>query len=223
MIEIYNQDNMTEFKTNRKFSLIYADCIYESLDIDWIFYYWGMLDDDGVFILQTDFHSVAEYKINLDRLGNFVNWCIYINDWGGTPRRGFPQKHDDILIYAKGNGWKWDKSQIEIPKVTAGTKFDKKGTGMKTPCSTFYDHASFSTMSKERIKDNSGKNIRWMKPEWLMDRLLSPFTVEGDWILEPFGGTFSACRWAKKNNRNAVGVELDKEVFEIGKKALEET
>jgi site-specific DNA-methyltransferase (adenine-specific) len=221
MIELYNQDNMTQFRTNKKFSVIYADCIYENLDLDWIYYYWNMLDENSIFMVQTDYHSVAEYKLKLDKLGIFINWCIFINDWGGTSRKGFPQKHDDILIYANGHNWKWNKLEIQIPKVTAGTKFDKKGTGLKTPCSVFYDHASFSTMSKERIKTEDNHNIKWQKPYWLMDRLLKPFTEENDYILEPFGGTFSACRWAKMNHRNAVGIELDKETFELGKAEVE--
>jgi site-specific DNA-methyltransferase (adenine-specific) len=206
------------------FDLCYADMIYEDANFQpWVNLSIDLLKDNGIFMVQTDHHTVAEMKVYLDsKLGkkNFINACIYLNEWGGTPKKGFPKKYDTILIYSKGSNWKWFGDRIQIPKVTAGTKFDKKGTGLKTPCDVFYDHASFSTMSKERIKTEDNHNVEWQKPYWLMDRLLAPFTDPGDWILEPFGGTFSACRWAKMNDRNAVGIELDPEKFRIGERAI---
>lgn len=221
MIELYNQDNMTEYRPNRKFDLIFADCIYENMDLDWVYYYWKMLKENSIFIVMTDYHTVAEYKILLDKLGVLVNWCIYINDWGGTSRKGFPKKHDDILIYCNGDDFYWDKTEIEIPKATAGTKFDKKGTGLKTPCDVFYDHASFSTMAKERVKTEDGHNIQWQKPQWLMDRLVRPFTKEGDFVADPFMGSGSLGVWCKQNNRNYVGIENNPEVYQLAKERIE--
>ena len=221
MIELYNQDNMTEYRPDKKFDLIFADCIYENMDLDWVYYYWKMLKENSIFIVMTDYHTVAEYKILLDKLGVLVNWCIYLNEWGGVPKNAFPKKHDDILIYCNGTKWKWDKTAIEIPKVTAGTKFDKKGTGMKTPCDVFYDHASFSTMARERVKTDDGHNIQWQKPQWLMDRLVRPFTKEGDFVADPFAGSGSLGVWCKQNNRNYVGIEKDPEVYKLAKERIE--
>lgn len=212
-----------KFETDKKADLIYADCMYMELNFDWITKYWEVLKSNGIFQVQTDYHTVAQIKIFMDNLtdSNFVNWLIYKQEWGGTPRKGFPQKHDDILVYSKGKDFYWDKLPIEIPKKTAGTKFDKKGTGLKTPCSVFDDLGNFSTMSKERIKNpETGKNIEWQKSMALMNRLLLPFTVEGDLIIDPFLGSGTTAEWCKNNNRNCIGIEMDVNKFNIAKERI---
>jgi DNA modification methylase len=220
-IQLINDNNLN-FNTEKPINLIYSDMIYENMDFTWINHYWNMLSLNGIFIVQTDYHTVAEIKIHMQELPNaeFLNWVIYLQWWGGVPKDRFPQKHDDILIFRKGKTHKWYPNRIQIPKVTAGTKLDKKGTGLKTPCSVFYDLGNFSTISKERIK-NGDKNIQWQKPLKLMSRLLLPFTDENDWILDPFLGSGTTGVWCKHNNRNFVGIELDKEVFDIAKKRIE--
>ena len=225
MYKLYNCDNMNVLLPDHEdVSLIYCDMIYEDTNYGWLYEYWDQLKKNGIFIVQTDYHTVAEVKIILDNIkdSTFVNWLIYKQEWGGTPKKGFPQKHDDILVYCKGNDFYWNKDVIQIPKATAGTKFDKKGTGLKTPCSVFDDLGNFSTMSKERIKGEDDHNIRWQKPMKLMDRLLAPFTKEGDLILDPFMGSGTTGEWCIRNNRNFIGIEYDPTVFKIAEKRLSE-
>ncbi len=222
MIELFNIDNM-KYESNKKFDLIYCDYIYDNLDFTWVDKYWEYLNLNAIFICQTDDSTMAQMKLKLDSMSNaiWLNTCIMIQEWGGTSKRFFPRKHDYIFIYANGKNYKFYPERIQVPKKTAGTAFDKKGTGEKTPCDVFYDLGNFSTMSKERVKDSSGTNIRWQKSQKLMERLCLPFTDENDWLLEPFGGTCSVARWAKSNNRNCISIEYNKNVFEIAKKELE--
>lgn len=211
------------YNTEKKFDLIYCDYIYQNLDLSFVDKFWEYLKPSSIFMAQTDDSSMAQMKMKLDSMPNstWLNTCIMIQEWGGTSKRFFPRKHDYIFIYANGKDYKFYPERIQIEKKTAGTAFDKKGTGLKTPCSVFYDLGNFSTMSNERIKDDSGKNIRWQKSQKLMERLFLPFSDENDWLLEPFGGTCSVARWAKSNNRNCISIEYDKNVFEIAKKELE--
>lgn len=214
------------WKPRVMFDVIYGDCIYESDNIDWVFHCYEALKPNGIFYVQTDYHTVSDYKYELDRLfgkDNFLNWIITIQEWGGTSKRFFPRKHDDILMYAKGKDYKFYPERIQIDKVTKGTNFDKKGTGLKTPCDVFYDLGNFSTVSKERVKDDSGKNIQWQKPLKLMERLLLPTTDEGDFILDPFMGTGTTGVWSLKNNRFFYGIEYDPEIYDIAVKRLEKT
>ena len=157
-IQCYNCDNI-KFETNRKFKLIYNDYIYQNLDFSWVDKFWNYLDSDSIFICQTDDSSMAQMKLKLDSMPNsiFLNTAIMVQEWGGTSKRFFPRKHDYIFIYANGKNYNFYLDKIQIPKITAGTKFDKKGTGLKTPCDVFYDLGNFSTMSKERIKGENGK------------------------------------------------------------------
>jgi DNA modification methylase len=169
---------------------------------------------------------MAQMKLKLDSMPNaiWLNTCIMIQEWGGTSKRFFPRKHDYIFIYANGKDYKFYSERIQIPKVTAGTKFDKKGTGLKTPCSVFYDLGNFSTMSKERIKDpENNKNIHWQKSKKLMERLVFSMSDEGNDILDIFMGVASLGEVCLENNRNYIGIEYDKKPFELAKKRLHET
>jgi DNA modification methylase len=220
MIKLINSNNIAV--NIEKIDLLYADMIFDNCNLSWISHYWGMLRDNGIFICQTDYHMVADKKIYLDSMksAKFVNWVIYKQEWGGVPAMGFAQKHDDILIYCKGKNYKWHGERIQIPKKTAWTAFDKKGTGTKTPCSVFDDLGNFSTMSNERIKTEDGHNIRWQKSLKLMNRLLLPFTDDGDLVVDPFMGSGTTGVWCKENNRNFIGIEIEKEIYDIAKKRI---
>lgn len=215
MITLYNADNIEVMgeliQQGKKFDLIYADCMYELLDFPYIYLAKELLTDTGVYIHQTDYHSLAEVWIELNKLygkDHFVNHLIYLNEWGGTPKNRFAQKSDDILVFAKGKEWYFDSSKIQIPKKTAGTAFDKKGTGMKTPCNVFYDKLSFSTMSKERVI-LGGKGAEMQKPEWLMERLLLAYSPERSKILDIFSGVGTTLAVCQRLNRDCVGIEKD--------------
>lgn len=217
----YNTDICARLKdTSKEFQFIYADIIYEDTDPYWLMDSVPLLSYDGVYVVQTDYHSVCDVKTAMDESGlTLVNWCIYINDWGGTPKKGFPRKHDDILIYSHEDSYKWNPDDIQIPKVTAGTALDKKGTGLKTPPDVFYDHASFSTIANERVKFE-GHNIRWQKPEWLMERLMLPFTDRGDNVLDLFMGSGTLGKIAVSHGRNYVGIESNRHVFSLAEERI---
>lgn len=222
MLEMILGNNLDVIPTlQRKYDLVYADMVYENLDFSWVAKSFSVLKENGIFIIQTDYHTVAEMKLYMDTMALFVNWVIYKQEWGGVPKKGFPRKHDDILIYSNSNNFKWHGERIQIPKKTAGTAFDKKGTGLKTPCDVFDDLGNFSTIDKERVKLYN-HDIKWQKPLKLMNRLLLPFTDEGDWVLDPFMGSNTTGLWCKNNNRNFTGIELDLDTFKIAKERVTE-
>lgn len=228
MLELYNDDNLVVMEDLIErgilVDVVYGDCIYESHDFDWSVSAYELLKENGIFYLQTDQHTVANWKIYLDILfgeSNFINWIITIQEWGGTSNRFFPRKHDDILMYAKGKNYKFYPDRIQIPKVTAGTKLDKKGTGLKTPCDVFYDLGNFPTTSPERIKTPDGKNIQWQKPEKLYNRILQVCTNPNDTILDPFMGSGSLGKYCVKNNLNYIGIEKNKDIFLLAKENIE--
>lgn len=228
MIRLYNEDNTTLLEKlkeeNYRCNIVYGDCIYDSLFLSWANQCYDLLKDGGIFYVQTDDSTQAEWKCRLDGLfgrKNWLNTLITIQEWGGTSNRFFPRKHDYIHMYSKGKNYKFYPERIQIPKITAGTNLDKKGTGLKTPCDVFYDLGNFPTTSKERIKSVDGKNIRWQKPIKLFERILRVCTDEGDEILDPFMGSGSLGVYCKQNNLNYTGIEKDSSTFKIAEKRIE--
>lgn len=222
MYQIINDDNL-KVPNNKKFDLIYCDYIYENLDFSWVDAWWPLLKENSIFMAQTDDSSMAQMKLKLDSMPNaiWINTCIYVQEWGGVPRNAFPRKHDYIFIYANGEDYKFYKDRIQVPKLTATSKtFNPSGRTTKTPCDVFYDLGNFSTVSNERVKDDSGHNVRWQKPLKLFDRIIFPFTDEEDDVGDPFMGVGSLGEWCKKNNRNYIGYENSVEIFNLAKERL---
>jgi site-specific DNA-methyltransferase (adenine-specific) len=61
------------------------------------------------------------------------------------------------------------------------------------------------------------------KPEKLLERVILLGSKEGDWVLDPFMGSGTTGVVAKQNSRNFIGIELDKDYFEIAKNRIEKT
>lgn len=196
-------------------NLVYGDCIYESLDFEWAKLAYDNLVEGGIFIVQTDYHTQYKYRNFLQHYlgGYFVNHAVWKNEWGNHPKDRLHQCYDDILIYSKGKNYKFYPERIQIPKATANTKLNPSGRITKT-ATAWIDDIILTTTAKERVKVN-GKNIRWQKPLALLDRLLLPFTDEGDNILDPFLGSGTTAIWCLKNNRNFFGIENNEEIYQI--------
>lgn len=61
------------------------------------------------------------------------------------------------------------------------------------------------------------------KPVALMEILINNSSNEGDIVLDPFMGTGSTGIAAVKNNRRFIGIELDKQYFDIAQQRIEQT
>jgi len=59
------------------------------------------------------------------------------------------------------------------------------------------------------------------KPEPLLELLIKASTNEGDFIVDPFGGSGSLARAARNCNRSAISIELDEENYKLAKHKLD--
>lgn len=218
--KIFNQDNL-KFEPP-PIDVLYADMIYENLDFSWVDHYWQFMKTNSIFIVQTDYHSVAEIKVYIQKMkdANFINWLIWKNEFGNFRKDRFRQCHDDILIFCKGNNYKWYPNRVQVEKATANSKgLNKSGRTTKLATSVITD-ICLTTVAKERIKKEDGHCIRWQKPMTLMERLISPFSDKGDLVVDPFMGSASLGEWCLLSDREYIGVESDKEVFDLASERL---
>lgn len=218
MYFLYNEDNKKVMKHHvNTMDLVYADMIYENKDLSWIDLAVDCLMDSGIFIVQTDFHTVSlvwECLNNLKNM-NFINHLVWKNEWGNHPKDRFHQCFDDILIFSKGKHKRFYSDRIQIEKATANTKLNPSNRPTKT-ATAFISDICLTTTSKERIKNpETGRLIRWQKPISLMQRIIDPFTDEGDNVLDIYAGSGTLGEWCLQNNRNYVGIENDPMVFSL--------
>lgn len=59
------------------------------------------------------------------------------------------------------------------------------------------------------------------KPEALLERIIRACSNEGDIVLDPFSGSGTTCFVAKKLNRKYIGIEKNKEYFDISKRRID--
>ena len=61
------------------------------------------------------------------------------------------------------------------------------------------------------------KNHSAVFPEALPEWFLKLFTEEGDCILDPFMGSGTTIKAAQKLGRNSIGIEIDKNHYEVAR------
>jgi len=215
MIELYNQDNIT-YQDDRLFSAVYCDMIYENENLNWLPIWWKKLKYNGIFIVQTDWHTDYLVRSLLEIMADsfFVNHLVWKNEWGNHPKDRFHQCYDDIIIYAKGSNYKFYPDRIQVPKATKTKGLNPSGRETKT-ATAWIDDICLTTTAKERVKRSDGHLIPYQKPLALFDRIILPFSDENDSVADPFAGSGTVGVWCIRNKRNYVGFEVNNNVFDI--------
>jgi len=220
-MHLANCDNLL-VEISEEADLIFADYVYENTNFEWLDYWWKFLKVGGVFIAMTDFHSIFELGIHLKSMDNsfFINHLAWKNEWGNHPKDRFHQCFDDIVIFSKGKHSKFYSDRIQIDKATKNTGLNPSGRDTKT-ATAFINDICLTTTSKERVYNPStNKLIQWQKPLALMQRLIDPFTDEGDFVVDLFMGSGTLAVWCKNNNRRYLGIEKNKGIFELAKERI---
>jgi DNA modification methylase len=223
---IYNEDNLKFDELDYdSIDLIYADMIYEDEESMswWIPKFWKYLKPNGIFIVQTDWHTDYLVRYEFEQFMSepgFVNHLVWKNEWGNHPKNKFHQCYDSILIFSKGKDYKFYPDRIQVDKVTKNKGLNPSGRDTKT-ATAWIDDICLTTTAKERVKKDDGHLVRWQKPVRLFDRIIAPFTDEDDIIFDPFMGSGSLGEWCIKNNRNYIGTENDKSIFDLAKERLD--
>jgi DNA modification methylase len=103
---------------------------------------------------------------------------------------------------------------LQVPKPAKKEKdFGMTGEEKKKP-QRDEGQENFDVPFKNR--PNTAKNIHaTVKPIKLMSYIISLFTREGDWVIDPFLGSGTTGLASKLLNRNFIGVEREEEYFDI--------
>ena len=119
------------------------------------------------------------------------------------------------LIWDKGNKimGQYYMSQFEY------IIFLRKGKGVKiNNCGT----SDLISVPNKKTKDLNGNNIHdTEKPVELMKILIENSSNEGDTILDPFMGSGTTGVACKELSRNFIGIELDKQYFDIAESRID--
>ena len=130
----------------------------------------------------------------------------------------FADKVKETIIWDKGYGCPAMKygtlnSQFEFIFVFSEDK----------PYNRMFDEAKFERGTETNlwaIKRERNAEHKAAFPKELVRRILTDFTCENQTVLDPFMGSGTAGVVCKEMNRNFIGIEIDKEMFDIASNNL---
>lgn len=226
MIKLYNDDCFKIMKQlkeeNVKVDAIICDPPYAINYADWdkefnmslaIDLCYDLLKDDGNLILFQGWSNVAKTKELLDKKFTIQNWIVWDRIKGRGAKKNFVSTREDILWYCKGDNPTYNKIYSNIPKKTGGMG-KKNGQECRALTNVWYDISPIVPWSLER----NGHPTQ--KPLQLMERCVTIWTNEGDTVLDFTMGSGTTGEACVNLNRNFIGIESDKQWFDVADKRI---
>ena len=113
-------------------------------------------------------------------------------------------RYENIIWAVKDlNNYVFNLDDIRIPYITKKDKRLVGGNGRNPTDVWYFDRINNVTKKKLKLKHPT------IYPEKMIDRIILMSSNEGDIILDPFLGSGTSIVSAIKNNRKAIGFELD--------------
>jgi DNA modification methylase len=162
------------------------------------------LKPDGSILLHCDWRTCHHFRLMLDEIfgvDRFVNHLIWRYGLGGSSPRRFARKHDDILFYARSDGYYF------LPPMVPSTSNRMKGLHKKA--GDVLDVPSINNMAVERA------GYPTQKPVALLELLVNACCPQGGLVLDPFCGSGTTLVAALKCNCRFIGVDVNPNAVQI--------
>jgi len=156
---------------------------------------------------------------------NLHDTMIWTKDGGGAigSQKCYTQNVEYMLVFAKGKIQTVNRI-ADVPNASWGK--NKSGVGRRTksgihkietrkPCRQFKVRNNYWYIPPQR-----GSHPAVFPEQLAHDHIIS-WSNEGDTVLDPFMGSGTTGKMAKQLNRDFIGIEIDKEYFEIAKARIE--
>jgi len=146
-----------------------------------------VLTPSGSLYLHVDYREVHYCKVLLDAIFGracFLNEIIWAYDYGGRPRRRWPAKHDNILLYVKDpRRYYFDAEAAErIPYMAPALVGPAKAARGKTLTDTWW-HTIVPPGGKERT------GYPTQKPLGIVRRIVRTSSPPGGLVADFFAGS----------------------------------
>ena len=176
-----------------------------------------VLRSTGSLYLHLDWHVVHYARFILDSIfgeERFLNEIIWSYDYGGRARDKWARKHDNILWYAKGSTWTYNREAIDrIPYMAPELVGPEKAAKGKLPTDVWW-MTIVPTNSKERT------GYPTQKPLKLVERIVRASSNPGDLVADFFGGSGTTAVAAARLGRRFLYVDDNPEACAIAEKRL---
>ncbi len=186
-----------------------------------------LLKNTGVFYLHLDWRMNAQARMICDRVfgrERFLNEIIWAYESGGRSRKFFPRKHDTILMYAGGDGYQFDITQVPLPRTENRKNHMARGVdedgrmyaSMKVNGKEYryyddepvYPGDVWTDIGFLQQRDPERTGYSTQKPEKLLKRLLSPVVQSGDLVSDLCCGSGTTLAAAQELGCRFAGMDI---------------
>lgn len=188
------------------------------------------VNDGEVFPLDIFYYQI--FKKHGLKLRNRIIWHF---GHGLHASKRFSGRYETILWFSKSDEYIFNLDSVRVPSKYPGKlhfKGPKKGQPSGNPLgknpSDIWEIVLRDWENElwdiPNVKSNHPEktNHPCQFPIELVERCVLALTNENSWVLDPFAGVGSTIIAALKNNRNAVGIEKEKEYCDITESRISE-
>lgn len=187
---------------------------------EWIDECMRVLKDDGTMYFMTATQHMPYLDIYCSEKYNVLCRIVWTYDSSGVQsKKMYGSLYEPILMINKSDKAKYTFNSNDIlveAKTGSKRKLIDYRKNPPQPYSTEKVPGNVWEFSRVRFKMDEYENHPTQKPESLLERIIKASSNEGDIVLDPFSGSFTTSAVAVRNNRYAIGIDLNNEYFEMG-------
>lgn len=180
-----------------------------------LFFMKELLSERGTIYVHLDSKAVHYVKIIMDYIfgrNRFLNEIIWAYKSGGTGRRSFSRKHDNILVYTKTDRYIFNpQKEKSYNRDLKPYRFknvkeykDKIGWHTLVNLKDVWEINMLGRTSSERV------GYATQKPENLLERIVLSSTDKDSMVADFFAGSGTLASVCEKNNRSWIISDIGK-------------
>lgn len=200
-----------------------SDTAYAEWCYAWLELCIAKLKPQGSMYVMTSTQAMPYLDLFLRQKMSVLSRIVWHYDSSGVQARNyFGSMYEPILFCVKDKkNYTFNGDSIRVPAKTGSERklidYRKKTPTVynsdKIPGNVWY-------FPRVRYRMDEYEEHPTQKPEVLLDRIVRASSNVGDTVLDPFSGTFTTCAVALKNERKAIGIELQEEYVKIALRRL---
>jgi site-specific DNA-methyltransferase (adenine-specific) len=194
---------------------------------EWCYYWLDLcvkkLKSTGSLYLMAATQNMPYLDIFLSKRLDILSRIVWFYDSSGVQaKRYFGSLYEPILYCVKDKkNYTFNADDI---LVEAKTGAERKLMDYRKLIPSVYNSQKVPgnvwEIPRVRYRMDEYENHPTQKPVALLERIVLASSNPGDWILDPFSGTFTTSFVAQKWGRRSVGIEIDEEYVKIGLRRL---
>lgn len=186
----------------------------------WIDECMRVLKNDGTMYLMTATQHMPYIDVYVSDRYNVLCRIVWTYDSSGVQsKKIYGSLYEPILMINKNKNapYTFNHKDIMIEAKTGATrKLIDYRKDPPQPYNTEKVPGNVWDFSRVRFKMDEYENHPTQKPEALLERVIKASSRVGDVIIDPFSGSYTTSAVATRLGRNAIGIDINEEYFEIG-------